>query len=245
MGWMIAALVTSIVILGGVWYYTQTDDIRRKSGPVSAREKGETAQSGKSKVSLKDIWDIEDIRDSVVFLKGRRYSAVISVGAIDFRMMSEEEQNGVENALIQAALSLSFDVQLYAASDYIDVQNAINDIAQNAPASNNTRLMTYAEQAVNFLNNMMRSRTVYVRRNYIIVSYDGPVEKAYEELNRRCSVVIAGLQRAKVPARRLSSSEILNMLYSRLNRGSSAKPADSANAGAFELYVDGASRTIL
>lgn len=238
MAWMISALITSIVVLAGVWYYTQQDSGLKKPKAGQTGQMIDTTGSSRA-VSLKTIWDIEDIRDSVIFLKNNRYSAVISVGAIDFRMMSDEEQAAVENALIQAALSLSFDVQLYASSEYIDAEAAIQSIAAGS-ASGSPKIMTYAEQAINYLADMMKSRSVYVRRNYIIVSYDGPVEKAYNELNQRCNIAIAALQRARVPARRLTSSEILNLIHSKLNRGSSVKPSDIAASGGFDLYVTGA-----
>jgi hypothetical protein len=238
MGWMIAALVISAAILGGTWYYTQQDDRSRKIKPAQDGLPGDEAANAKN-VSLKSIWDIEDIRDSVVFLRNNRYSAVMSVGAIDFRMMSDQEQASTENALVQAALSLPFDMQLYASSEYVDTEACIQSIAAGS-AGQSPKLTTYADQAINYLTNLMKSRNVYVRRNYIIVSYDGAVDKAYEELNRYCNTAIAALQRARVPARRLTSSEILNLIHSKLNRGSSVKPADIADSGGFDLYVSGA-----
>jgi len=236
--WIVLSLILSAAVLGGVWYYTQRDDIKKKAGKSFQPEQGIAKSSGKQK-NFADIWDIEEIRDSVVFLKDGRCSAVIRVGAIDFRMMSEAEQEAVENALIQTALSLSFDVQLYATSEYIDVEAAKQEIESNS-VSDNPKLARLQEEALNFLDGIAKSRGT-VRRNYIIVSYDGSPEKAYQELNRYCNIIIiSSLTRAKVPTYRLGSSEILDLVYSRLNRGSTAKPSAAAAAGAFDLYVAGA-----
>lgn len=237
MGWMIAAVVISAAILGGTWYYTQRDSAGQKIRPDQGGLPDDAGNSSKD-VSLKSVWDILDIRDSVVFLRNNRYSAVISVGAIDFRMMSDKEQESVENALVQASLSLPFDMQLYASSEYIDTEACIRGITAGS-GSRSPKLATFADQAVNYLTDLMKSRNVYVRRNYIVVSYNGTVDKAYEELNRRCNSTITALSRARVPARRLTSSEILNLIHSKLNRGSAVKPADIAASGGFDLYVSG------
>lgn len=235
--WIMLSLILSAAVLGGVWYYTQRDDIKKNAGKSFQSEQDTEKTSGKQK-NFADIWDIEEIRDSVVFLKDGRCSAVIRVGAIDFRMMSEAEQEAVENALIQTALSLSFDVQLYATSEYIDVEAAKQEIEAN-DVSNNPKLAKLKQEALSFLDSIAKSRGT-VRRNYIIVSYDGNPEKAYQELNRYCNIIISSLTRAKVPAYRLGSSEILDLVYSRLNRGSTARPSAAAAAGAFDLYVAGA-----
>lgn len=235
--WIMLSLILSAAVLGGVWYYSQQDKVNKKYGKSGRGEQTEEKSAGKQK-SFSDIWNIEEIRDSVVFLRDGRCSAVIRVGAIDFRMMSEAEQEAVENALIQTALSLSFDVQLYATSEYIDVEAAKQEIESNS-VSDNPKLARLQEEALNFLDGIAKSRGT-VRRNYIIVSYDGNPEKAYQELNRYCNIIISSLTRAKVPAYRLGSSEILDLVYSRLNRGSTAKPSAAAAAGAFDLYVAGA-----
>jgi hypothetical protein len=239
--WLILSLVLSAAVLGGVWYYTQQDDIKKKKAGSSYQTGQDTTKLPGKQKSFADIWDIEDVRDSVVFLKNGRHSAAIRVGAIDFRMMSEAEQEAVENALIQTALTLSFDVQMYATSEYIDVEAAKQEIESNN-VSNNRKLAMLQQEALNFLDGIAKSRGT-VRRNYIIVSYEGNPEKVHQELNRYCNIIISSLTRAKVPAYRLGSSEILDLVYSRLNRGSTAKPSAAAAAGAFDLYVAGATYT--
>jgi len=235
--WIVLSLILSVAVLGGVWYYTQRDDIKKKAGKSFQPEQGIAKPSGKQK-NFADIWDIEEIRDSVVFLKDGRCSAVIRVGAIDFRMMSEAEQEAVENALIQTALSFSFDVQLYATSEYIDVEAAKQEIETN-DVSDNPKLAKLQEEALQFLDNIAKSRGT-VRRNYIIVSYDGNSEKAYQELNRYCNIIISSLTRAKVPAYRLGSSDVLYWGDSSLNCGLRSIPSSGWASGALDLYVAGA-----
>jgi len=234
--WLAITLLLSAAVLGGAWYYTQRDETKAKQKNNNSDQQ---TQSKSGQKYLKDIWDIEEIRDSIIFLKDNRYSAVIRTGAIDFRMMSEAEQEAVEEALIQTALSLSFDVQLYATSEYIDVEAAKQEIeSEKENISGNPKLAKLQEEAIKFLDDIAKTRGT-VRRNYIIVTHEGQPEKAYQELDRYCNIIISSLLRAKVPAHRLGSSEILDLVHSRLNRGSIFKPSMAAAAGAFDLYVDG------
>lgn len=252
MFFLIATIITPLI----AWAIIKYDSIkklekRRKyeiSGGNSPgmNEQGKSSKPKFKEADIKEVWGIEDVRDGIVYLKNGRYSAVLRVGSIDFGLLSSSEQEAVENVLIQTALSFNCPVQFFSTTDFIDTMNAQTAIISALESGLlNQKLSSYAENLLKFLDETMRNKSVYVRKNYIIVSYDGELHKAKVELARRCEMIANSLKKAKVTVERLSSEEIVDLIHNILNKANSAKPSDIVRAGGFELYVSGINNAML
>ena len=65
-----------------------------------------------NKKSNKNISDILDIQIKDCFIKvGNRYSSILRLGNIDYHMLSDDEQEVIENVLVQTALSIDYLLQ--------------------------------------------------------------------------------------------------------------------------------------
>ena len=112
---MIIFLILSVVfIIGTVIYLKQKKknvNNSIKQAP-SNNTKKDNKNSKKEKKQLADILQFK-IKDNIICL-GNRYSNVIRLGNIDYNMLSNSEQDSIENILIQTALAIDYPVQFFS-----------------------------------------------------------------------------------------------------------------------------------
>ncbi len=82
-------------------------------------------------MDLRTLWEAEDVRQGVLVLSGGRYRMICRVSAVDFWLLSEEEQNAVEDAAA-ALMRLTFPVQILVTPQAVDVRTAVDEL-KNAP----------------------------------------------------------------------------------------------------------------
>lgn len=235
-------VLTGLVVF--VTWFIVTND-KRKARKRKMKNFEEAKSTIESTKNIKTIWGIEDIRDGIIYLKNNKYAAAVKIGSLDVGLLSNAEQETVENALFQLGLSLKSSVRFHSTTDYVDTtqtQLAIQKALINE--SFPLKMRTYAEGMIKYLEDMRKTRNVYTRKDYAVLFYEGELEKAYNELERQCQVVISSLRKANVTAERVNSEEELNVIHNSLNKRSLAKPSNIVKQGAFELYVSG-SRKVL
>ena len=66
----------------------------------------------KGKHNLKNLWEIEDIRDSII-ISGNKSTIIMRIGSIDYHLLSEKEQNVLETNLIEIAKTIFFYNRIY------------------------------------------------------------------------------------------------------------------------------------
>lgn len=211
---------------------------RRASGERTYKAAGTKTRGGKKKFDLKEIWDIEDIKNDVVVLTGGRYRALVRMGSVDYHLMSEPEQHSVESALMSLSLALGFPVQTLVTTEMVDAKQLIAEIYGNAGGDAPAELKKYAAHMAQYLESIMQDRAVYSRRSYAVVFNDTaePAARARSELMRRAGVLAESLSRAGVTAELLKTGEIVDLLHGMLNRGRTARPSELVAAGGMELY---------
>ena len=149
-------------------------------------------------------------------------------------MLSNSEQDSIENILIQTALAIDYPIQFFSTTEYIDTSKAISLIKQNN--SKNFKIQNYKEYLIKYLESLMENRTISVVKNYAIISYDGLYKDAIEELNRRSTSFRGSLIRAKIVCDILDENELYNLIYRELNKNSNLN-ISSLKEGGKNLYV--------
>ncbi|MGQ9498514.1 MAG: hypothetical protein ACUVRC_10295 [Desulfotomaculales bacterium] len=227
----VAVLVLSAITGLGAWLYLRCAE-KASGGEVTAlprrTEKGKAA-------GLKELWEIEDVRQGVLALPGGRYRVVCRISAADFWLLSEEEQNGVEDAAAAALMQLTFPVQVLVTSQAVDVKAAVEELRSAAlpPA-----LKDLAGQRAAFLEAMAQERGAVARQAYLVVPCDTAkgFEHARGELAARVALLADALAAAKVRVEALSSDAVVDLLAHLLNRGRPWRPSEAVEAGAMALY---------
>ena len=207
-------VLTVVFIIGTVIYLNYkkkniNHDLKQNS-PKESKEKG----SKKNKKQLAYILQIK-IKDNIIFM-GNRYSIIIKMGNIDYNMLSNNEQNSIENILIQTALSIDYPIQFFSTTEYIDTSKVISLIRQNK--TKNYKIQEYKEYLIKYLENLMENKTISVVKNYAIISYDGLYKNAIDELNRKANSFKGNLLRAKIECETLTEDELYNLIYRELNK---------------------------
>lgn len=230
---MIIFIVLSLVLIVGtaIYLHIKKNNVNRDIKQVSNTNTKEKNKK-KSKKQLADILEIK-IKDNMIRL-GNRYSAVVRLGNIDYNMLSNSEQDAIENILIQTALAIDYPVQFFSTTEYVDTSKIIDLIKQNKTKSN--KIQEYKENITKYLENLMENKTISVVKNYAIISYDGLYENAIDELNRKTNLFKSNLLRAKIICEILTEDELYNLIYRELNKNS-ALTISNLKKGGENLYV--------
>lgn len=231
--------ILSVAVVAFGYIYIKIADNGGFSTKKRNKTKPDKSFDKKKKKTIKDIWDIEDIRDGVIYLNKGFFAAVVKLGSVDIRLLSENEQQVIEEILIRTAISIQNPFKFIILSDNVDATNTIADIHQNSiQADVPLKIKALAKETINFLDNLMKNKNIYERENYVVLTCRGDVEKAYGELQRACEMTITQMNSAKIKAERVTSSKELDFVFKILN-SKSIKPSETAEKGAFELYVTG------
>lgn len=225
-------LILSVVLIIGTAIYTNQKKNKENNIEVNKKDEEQKNIKNNSEKQLSDIFKIK-IKDNII-KQGNRYSSIIRLGNIDYNMLSDTEQEAVENILIQTALSIDYPVQFFSTTEFIDTTAVIDEIKENK--AKNWQIREYKEYLINYLNNLMENRSISVIKNYAIISYDGLYQNAVDELNRKALSFKSSLLRAKISCEILKEADLYNLLYRELNKNSNLK-VDVLRKGVNELYV--------
>ena len=228
---MIIFLILSVLAIILTFMYLKKSNSKVKLKKSNTDIKTAKENKKKKNKQLKDILGLK-IDNSIINIENR-YSCILRIGSIDYNMMSESEQETIENVLIQTALSFDGFVQFLTTTENIDTNEIINDIKKTR--ATNMQIRNCKENLIDFLNDMMENMDTAINRNYIIISYDGLYEDAIKELNRRIANVKTSLSRAKIQCELLNDEDIYNLLFKELNKNSNII---KMNLKKEELYVD-------
>lgn len=211
----------------------------RKKGKPN-RDSREQEPPRKKCPSLRDLWEIKDIRDGVLHLTRSRYRMILRLDPVNFDLLSEGEQHVIENALMATCQGIDFPVQFLCTTEGIDTRTPQMELYNSISAETSGVRRAYADVLLSYLETLMSQRAVLVKRSYAIVGCEGmPYAKARGVLEHRAAVLAGSLSRAKVAATVLSSEQIADLLHHMLNRNSYSRPSDLVSAGALDLCVTG------
>lgn len=252
---LIIFAVLSIGFMGFVYYYVKNNSYEANEAKAQKRMKvtkcktlvtDETDDKGKKQKSeIKDIWGIEDIRNGMIKLKSGYYRMIAGLGSIDYYLLSDKEQNVIEDLLMQSCLSFQFPVQFLSTTEIVDTHKIIDEMKfafnNNELLAKNTKLKEYADNLSNYLEAITEKKEMCIRKSYAIICSDYHTDdnKAYQELVQRMTIFQNTMMRAKINTYVLTTGEIIDLLHRELNRESPIKPSQIIKAGGLELYSTG------
>lgn len=119
--------------------------------------------------------EIEDVVDDVVLMKGNAAATIIEIGAVNFYLLSAEEQSSMVYAYGNLLNSLSFPVQVVILSKKMDISIYLEylngKIAQQSQALIKGRLQSYQE----FIKSVIKKNTVLEKRFFFVIPFN-PLE---------------------------------------------------------------------
>ncbi|KKP67625.1 MAG: hypothetical protein UR68_C0039G0002 [Candidatus Roizmanbacteria bacterium GW2011_GWA2_35_19] len=127
------------------------------------------------KASTQSFIEIEEIKDDVVLMKDFSAATVIEVSAVNFWLLSSEEQSSMIYSYAGLLNSLSFPVQILIISKKMDISAYLDylddKINKMTVELMKKRLNSYKE----FIKNIIKKNTVLEKRFFFIVPFS-PLE---------------------------------------------------------------------
>ena len=222
--------LTFIFIIGTAVYLNKKKNNVNRDIKIS--DNSTTKDNAGKKVNKRNLSNILQIKiKGNIICLGNRYSTVLRLGNIDYNMLSNQEQDSIENILIQTALAIDYPIQFFSTTEYIDTSKVIKLLKDNNAKS--SKMEEYKNYLIDYLQNLMENRSISVVKNYAIISYDGTYENAVEELNRKVLSFKGSLLRATIVCEVLEENELYNLIHRELNKNSALNIAK----GGQNLYV--------
>ncbi len=142
--------------------------------------------------STEKFVSIETIRDNCVILKDGSLRAVIMVSGINFDLLSESEQDVIINAYQNLINGLDFTLQTLVHSRKINLNNYLKKIKEKESQETNELLRLQISEYYNFIDELVKSSNIMVKRFYLIVPYspsavsissvDNPLAQVFSKL---------------------------------------------------------------
>src|SRR3989344_1366741 len=121
--------------------------------------------------TTKDHLDIETIQDDLVILKTGICSMVIQASAINFGLLSEEEQDATIYAYAGLLNSLSFPIQIVIKSDKKDISAYLELLAAQEKKLKDETLKERMKAYRGFIETTITEQNVLDKKFYLVVSY--------------------------------------------------------------------------
>src|SRR3990167_5554206 len=136
------------------------------------------------KASTQSFVEIEDIKDDIIVLRDSFAATVLEVGAVNFWLLSQEEQNSMIVAYGNLLNSLSFPVQILILSKKMDISLYLdylaNKVSQQQENIIKKRLMSYQE----FVKNIVKKTSVLEKRFFFVIPFS-PLELGVPAVNAK------------------------------------------------------------
>lgn len=127
------------------------------------------------KASTQSFIEIEEIKDDVVLMKDFSAATAIEVSAVNFWLLSTEEQSSMIYSYAGLLNSLSFPVQILIVSKKMDISAYLDYLEEKISRIEveliKTRLVSYRE----FIKNIVKKNTVLEKRFFFVVPFS-PLE---------------------------------------------------------------------
>ena len=223
-------ILMGIAFMIGTLVYVKNKNSLQEIKPI------DKSNTKKVKKTLKNLWGIDGISNQVVTINRNQHSIIVELESIEYSLLHEGERNSVDAGLTSIARMLKFPIQFLEIKRKIDMEEAIENIKINTINSNNS-IKEYAQNIISHLEDIQQNEDLFERKNYMIISSFNNRKTAEIELKEFYQLLKYHLLDIKIGTRLLTDTEIIELLYEQLHKGSSNKVQDIQEKGGLELYV--------
>ena len=204
--------------------------------------------------TTQDHLPVHDIQENLAILKNGSAAMVIETSAVNFGLLSQEEQDAIIYAYAALLNSLNFPIQILIRSERKDISAYLGLLAAAAKKQMSPTKRAWIESYRQFVAETVQRRNVLDKKFYIILPFSSLelgsvkslglavasqnrlpaplteiVKKALVALGPKRDHVIRQLERIGLTARQLTNKELLSLLYRTYNPGYAAPEIDTIN----------------
>jgi len=155
------------------------------------------------KASTQSFIEIEDIKDDVILMKDFSAAIAIEVGAVNFWLLSAEEQSSTIYAYSSLLNSLSFPVQILILSKRMDISSYLEYLETKIKLKRDELMKTRLSSYKDFIKTVVKKNTVLEKKFYFVIPFS-PLELGISGANAsgmKKEYVIARAKTALYPKR--------------------------------------------
>jgi type IV secretory pathway VirB4 component len=134
------------------------------------------------KATTQQFIEIEEIQDDVVLLKDYSAVLVIEISAVNFWLLSSEEQMSIIYAYGSLLNSLSFPLQILILSKKMNISNYLDYLDQRIEKTKDEILKTRLKGYKEFIKNIVKKNTVLEKRFFFVIPFS-PLELGISGVN--------------------------------------------------------------
>ncbi len=203
------------------------------------------SKTTKQTKSTQDSLLISEIKDGIVVLRDGSLRAVVLARAINYDLMSQQEQGGIELAYQGFLNSLHFPIQIAIKSHKIDLDNYLEKLETLRASQDNALLGALMDDYVANIRGLLEDVNIMDKKFYVVLPLFPPVvsragaasrikgifssgpevvtigaaefEQHKTELTQRVQLVASGLTQMGVWAIPLNTQELVELYYESYN----------------------------
>jgi hypothetical protein len=136
--------------------------------------------------STQNSLQIAEVRDGIVIMNDGSFRSVVMVKSINFDLMSQQEQEGVEYGYQAFLNSLYFPIQIFIRSQKIDLGPYIAKLDKIRTEHDNMLLALLMEDYIGYIDNLSQQTNLMDKKFYMVVPYFRTIDpqKALTESKR-------------------------------------------------------------
>lgn len=224
---IILIIISSIIFFSSVIYCKKNE--YQKDSRIKEKNR-------KTKKNLINIWGIKEIKNSVLSCSNR-HSIIVELGNIDYNLLNENEQKSIDLILTNISKTFKYSSQFFSTTQKVDTTAVIESMYRNIEIHRNDKIKKYGQKIIEYLEEFMNEKDLYVRKNYLIITSSGEREKVERELKNYYDGLKFNLLNIKVQSKLLSEEEIVELLHQELNKNTNDIINEIIRNGGLELYV--------
>lgn len=209
------------------------------------------------KGTTQDHLQILDIKDDLVILKDGSVALIIQVSAVNFGLLSEQEQEAIIFAYAGLLNSLNFPIQIVVRSQQKDVSAYLALLEREMAKQKNPLIANQIAKYRDFIATTVKNNNVLDKKFYVAIPFsylelgvgsaagglfkkkakdilplpaDTIIEKARTALLPKRDHILRQLGRLGLRARQLTSSELLDLFYDIYNHHIASVPSEVAGS---------------
>jgi hypothetical protein len=174
--------------------------------------------------STQEHLPIKAIHDDVVILKDGTCGLVLKTSAVNFDLLSENEQLAIISSFAQLLNSLSFSIQIVVRSKRLDISNYIETLKKVEAAQTNPLLRDMTRRYRVFVETLTSENEVLDKQFYLVISVsyieigltnqiEKDLKKAVTILVPRRDHIIKQLARIGLKATQLNTEKLIQLYH--------------------------------
>jgi len=216
------------------------------------------------RASTQRFTEIEDIRDDLVILTGGGAALVVETSAVNFELLSEEEQEAIIYAYNSFLNSLSFPLQIIIMSRQMDVSSYLNYISRQQEKLQSAKYKAYLEKYHQFILGIVKENRVLEKKFFMVIPFSPlelgvkagfslfgsknkglPFSKDYILTRAKTALVpkkdhlLRQLNRLGLKGEQLTTAKLIELFYELLNPEQEGVQKIVEGAGFTNVFVEG------